>query len=113
MRTTRRRRIRRGAERPSATPEWRSRQGGGFGRSLPGDQLTASQVLELYRLCWQIELAFKRLKSLWDLGSAARIHPIGKRRASSRIGTQLLPKPPLIEVGPGFRDFAVLDRPHT
>jgi hypothetical protein len=43
--------------------------------SLPGNQLTASQVLELYRFRWQIELAFKRLKSLWDLGSVPAKDP--------------------------------------
>ena len=43
--------------------------------SLPANQLTASQVLELYRFRWQIELAFKRLKSLWDLGSVPAKDP--------------------------------------
>lgn len=43
--------------------------------SLPVDQLTASEVLELYRFRWQIELAFKRLKSLWDLGSVPAKDP--------------------------------------
>ena len=37
--------------------------------SLPADQLKSVQVLELYRFRWQVELAFKRLKSLWDFGS--------------------------------------------
>lgn len=37
--------------------------------SLPADQLKAAEVLELYRFRWQVELAFKRLKSLWDFGS--------------------------------------------
>jgi len=32
------------------------------------DDVTAEQVLELYRLRWQIELEFKRLKSLIQLG---------------------------------------------
>jgi hypothetical protein len=31
--------------------------------------LTAEQVLELYRARWQVELGFKRLKSLFDVGS--------------------------------------------
>ena len=31
-----------------------------------GKEISASQVLELYRLRWQIELAFKRLKSLFQ-----------------------------------------------
>jgi len=36
--------------------------------SVPADVLTAGEVLELYRLRWQIELAFKRLKSIMGLG---------------------------------------------
>ena len=35
--------------------------------SLPED-VTASQALELYRIRWQIEIAFKRLKSIMGLG---------------------------------------------
>jgi transposase len=35
--------------------------------SLP-DSLSARQILELYRARWQIELAFKRLKSIMGLG---------------------------------------------
>lgn len=34
---------------------------------LSPDQLPASEALELYRLRWQVEIAFKRLKSLLDL----------------------------------------------
>jgi hypothetical protein len=35
---------------------------------VPVADLTAAQILELYRLRWQIELAFKRLKSIMGLG---------------------------------------------
>jgi len=35
---------------------------------LTQQQLSAPQALELYRLRWQVEIAFKRLKSLLDLG---------------------------------------------
>ena len=35
--------------------------------SLPADQASAEQLLQIYRLRWQIELAFKRLKSLMGL----------------------------------------------
>jgi len=43
--------------------------------SLPAAQLKASEVLELYRFRWQVELAFKRLKSLWNLGSVPAKDP--------------------------------------
>jgi hypothetical protein len=35
--------------------------------SLPADQFPAAQVMEMYRFRWQIELAFKRLKSILHL----------------------------------------------
>ena len=35
--------------------------------SLSAESFTAGQILALYRLRWQIELAFKRLKSLMHL----------------------------------------------
>jgi IS4 transposase len=34
--------------------------------SLFGEGMSADRVMELYRLRWQIELAFKRLKTLFD-----------------------------------------------
>lgn len=37
--------------------------------STPAEQLTAKEVLDLYRFRWQIELAFKRMKGLLELGS--------------------------------------------
>ena len=43
--------------------------------SLPADQLNAGQVVELYRFRWQVELAFKRLKSLWNFGSVPAKDP--------------------------------------
>ncbi len=36
--------------------------------SVPGEKLTATEIMELYRLRWQIELAFKRLMSRMGLG---------------------------------------------
>jgi hypothetical protein len=36
--------------------------------TLPKNRATVRQVLECYRLRWQIELSFKRLKSIVDLG---------------------------------------------
>ena len=37
--------------------------------SVPADHLSTSQVLEWYRVRWQIELIFKRLKTLAELGA--------------------------------------------
>jgi hypothetical protein len=39
------------------------------------DDLTPAEVLELYRARWQVELGFKRLKSLFDAGSAPNRDP--------------------------------------
>jgi hypothetical protein len=39
------------------------------------DNLSAAQILELYRARWQVELGFKRLKSLFDAGSAPNQDP--------------------------------------
>lgn len=36
--------------------------------TLPAAEVSASQILECYRLRWQIELTFKRLKSIVQLG---------------------------------------------
>jgi hypothetical protein len=47
-----------------------------FVLTTPGlDDLTPAQVLELYRARWQIELGFKRLKSLFDAGSVPNRDP--------------------------------------
>lgn len=40
---------------------------------------SAQQILELYRHRWQIELAFKRLKSLLQLGHLKKTDPAGAR----------------------------------
>ncbi len=51
-----------------------------FVLTTPGlADLDASQVLELYRARWQVELGFKRLKSLFDMGSAPNRDPEGVR----------------------------------
>lgn len=47
-----------------------------FVLATPGlDELSAMQVLELYRVRWQVELAFKRLKSLFEAGTAPNRDP--------------------------------------
>lgn len=65
-----RRRIRRQASKRGTTPDQRTLEAAGYIMvitSLPQEQWTTAQVLQLYRLRWQIELLFKRLKSLLNL----------------------------------------------
>jgi IS4 transposase len=47
--------------------------------SLNAEEFSTQDVVELYRLRWRIELAFKRLKSLIDLGG-----PPGKDPRSAK-----------------------------
>mgnify|MGYP002399816605 FL=1 len=47
--------------------------------SLPGDVVSTRQVLDLYRCRWQIELAFKRLKSLLQTGHLPKKDPASCR----------------------------------
>jgi hypothetical protein len=47
--------------------------------SLPAESFSATSVLELYRLRWQIELVFKRLKGLLDLGHLPKYDPASCR----------------------------------
>lgn len=42
-------------------------------------EATGSQILALYRMRWQIELAFKRMKSLLGLGKLKKVDPAGAR----------------------------------
>jgi len=65
-----RRRIRRQASKKGKTPDKRTLEAAGYiflVTNLAASQWTTAQVLELYRLRWQVELVFKRLKSLLDL----------------------------------------------
>lgn len=45
------------------------------GTSLTAETFSPAQVLELYRLRWQVELAFKRLKSIMQLGQLPKTDP--------------------------------------
>ena len=67
--------------------------------TLPVDRATPEQLLELYRIRWQIELVFKRLKSLMDLdelrsrqhGPTAKSWILGKLLAAALAQKMLMP----------------------
>lgn len=65
-----RQRLIQDAKKRGKTPDRRSLKAAGYIlllTSLPADTFSAGDVLGLYRLRWQIELAFKRMKSLAGL----------------------------------------------
>lgn len=65
-----RRRIRRQASKKGKNPSKRTLEAAGYifvVTNLAAAQWTTTQVLDLYRLRWQVELLFKRLKSILDL----------------------------------------------
>jgi hypothetical protein len=66
-----RRKALRERSRKCRTPDPRTLEGAGYVlvlTSLPASRLAAKDALEIYRLRWQIELVFKRMKSILDLG---------------------------------------------
>ena len=66
------------AKKKSKTPDPRSLEAAKYVlllTSLPAKRFSPKDVLDLYRLRWQIELAFKRLKSLCGLGQLPAKHP--------------------------------------
>jgi len=66
-----RNRLARRASRQGSQTDPRTLRAAGFMMlltSLPAERADAAEVVRLYRLRWQIELAFKRLKSLGGLG---------------------------------------------
>ena len=46
-----------------------------LGTSLNADTFSPEQILELYRLRWRAEIAFKRLKSIMQLGQLPKTDP--------------------------------------
>lgn len=59
--------------------------------SLPANEWPAARVLELYRWRWQIELVFKRLKSLLGAGHVPKSEPASARAwMQAKILTALL-----------------------
>lgn len=47
--------------------------------TVPEEVLSEGLILEWYRVRWQVELAFKRLKSLADLGHLPKYDPASSR----------------------------------
>ena len=47
--------------------------------TLPGTSASVTEILELYRARWQVELAFKRLKSLLAAGHVPKYDPVSAR----------------------------------
>jgi transposase len=47
--------------------------------SVAREHMSAEQVAELYRIRWQIEIAFKRLKSIMGLGHLPNVDPASAR----------------------------------
>jgi hypothetical protein len=47
--------------------------------TLSAEQYPAARVLELYRCRWQVELAFKRLKSILATGHLKKTDPVGAK----------------------------------
>jgi hypothetical protein len=65
-----RRKVRQQASKRGKTPDARSLEAAGFIlllTTLPAGQSAPPDILELYRFRWQVELLFKRWKSLLDL----------------------------------------------
>ena len=70
--------------------------------TLAADTLSAAQVLELYRGRWQIELVFKRLKSLLGLGHLKKTDPAAARAwLHGKLLVAMLIEA-LIDAGPRF-----------
>jgi hypothetical protein len=87
-------RLRRQAQRKGRTPSAQSLLVAGYVvllTSLPPDTWAAAAVLRLYRLRWQVELTFKRLKGQWLLGTLrARTPGLSQATLLSRLLGALL-----------------------
>ncbi|MBR0684272.1 transposase [Roseomonas eburnea] len=72
------RRTRRRASKNCQRPDARTERAAGYLMlltSLPAERADAAQVVDLYRARWQVELGFKRLKSLGALDSLRAANP--------------------------------------
>jgi hypothetical protein len=71
-------RLRRKASRKGQKTDPRTLRAAGFMMlltSLPAERASAAEVVRLYRMRWQVELAFKRLKSLGGFADLAASDP--------------------------------------
>jgi hypothetical protein len=109
---TARRRLRQKAAKRGKTLDARSLEAAGFVlllTTLPAGEVAAGDILALYRFRWQIELVFKRWKSLLDLDRLpAHSAPLARCWLYTKIlailmvedwGNQILESPPS---GPGI-----------
>ena len=109
-------RLRREARRKGRTPQARSLLVAGYVvvlTNLPADRWDAAAVLALYRVRWQVELVFKRLKGLWHLG-ALRARTPGAAQAVLLSGllAALLAERVAHPLGvPRVDGFAAVERP--
>jgi Transposase DDE domain len=77
-----RRRLHRKAQRKQKRPSERALFLAGYvfvWTTIPAGVLDSAQVLELYRARWQIELAFKRMKSIMGLGQLPKLSEASAR----------------------------------
>ena len=88
------RRMRRESQRQQGQLDTRSLEAAHFVlvfTTLSRDALDAAGVLELYRCRWQIELVFKRLKQLLQLGHVPYKHPaVARSWISAKLVASLL-----------------------
>jgi len=80
-----RRRIARKAQQGGPKPKPETLQYAGYVMvftTVPASHFSTAEVLEWYRVRWQIELVFKRLKTLAELGSLPKHDDQSARRGS-------------------------------
>jgi hypothetical protein len=109
-----RQKLRRQAQKKGRTPSERSLRAAGYlilVTSLPAADWPAAAVLDLYRLRWQVELAFKRLKGLWELDAARARGPLGSLYLLGTLLQALLAAAALRPPAPAQAWFAAADRP--
>jgi len=111
-----RRRLRREARKKGRTPTQRSLDAAGWVllvSNLEAATWSAAQLLELYRVRWQVELVFKRLKGLLHLDhlrargpELAQVYLLGKL-----LGALLLARLHPPDVRPALAWFVQVERP--